>query len=116
MDQLNLFDLLRNDLFSDIKPHIVEKFFVYHRDNPHVFDLFYKYTCQLKNTGRRHYGAQMVFERMRWHYAVETQGDEFKINNNYVSCYTRLLAQIYPEFKDFFETRCTPGTARKVRA
>lgn len=105
--QLNLpFKAIKNHhFFLELSSRIVDNFWQYHFDNPKVYELFKKFSIQLKNTGRKHYGVGAVMERIRWHFAVETVGDAFKINNNYRSCYARLLAIEQPEFLDFFETR-----------
>jgi hypothetical protein len=99
-----------HELFDDIAPHIKEQFKQYHKDNPHVFDLFLNYGRQLLKANRKHYSSRIIIERIRWHLNVETTGDEFKINNNYCSCYGRLLVAKYPdEFGNMFEFRKTPG-------
>jgi hypothetical protein len=98
-----------SDSFSELNPRIVKNFWEYHAANPHVWDLLVKYAKQIKSAGLRRYGVGAIFERIRWHLNVETKGDEFKLNNNYRSCYARLLVLRHPEFKDFFSTRITPG-------
>ena len=102
------------DLFSDLAPHIVKAFWKYHRTNPHIFPLVKKYADQLRAAGRKNYAIVAVFERIRWHLNVETQGDDFKLNNNYRSCYARLLVHSHPEFDGFFRTRTSPGTVRRL--
>lgn len=111
-DQLSfLIDDLDHPIFETVAPHIKEKFIEYHENNPHVFQLFLKYARELSKANRRHYGVVAISERIRWHLNVETTGDEFKINNNYRSCYARLLVSKYPdEFGSMFEIRRTPGT------
>jgi len=101
-----------HEIFRDLAPHIVKSFWKYHTDNPHVFTLFSKYAYELKSKGRKHYGVGVITERIRWHIAVETTGDDFKINNNYRSCYARLLIIHDRSFADFFQTRRSPGTVK----
>ncbi len=120
MQQLDFTTLKTNDqritthsLFDMLAEHVVEKFWIYHKENPHVFELFVKYAIQLRKTGRRHYSAQAIIERIRWHVEVETMGDEFKMNNNYGGCYARLLVVTHPEFDGFFQFRVTPGFVPK---
>lgn len=91
------------DLFAD---SLDERFQRFHRANPMVFDLFLRFTLQLKAQGRTHYSAKAVMERIRWHVDVETKGGEgFKINNSWTSRYTRLLEQLFPEHAGFYEKR-----------
>ena len=83
-----------------------EKFQRYHRANPDVFGLFLRFTLKAKERGFRHYSAKAVFERIRWHMDIETKdGEGFKINNSFVSRYTRLLEQLFPEHIGFYEKR-----------
>jgi hypothetical protein len=96
-------------LFSDLQPHIVDAFIEYHRTHPEVFELFKRFSNDLRRSGRRHYGSKAILERVRWHYEVERSTD-FKCNNNYTACFARLLVFEQPEFRDFFEMRRTPGT------
>jgi hypothetical protein len=83
-----------------------EKFFQYHSDNPHIFDLFLSYARQVKGAGFKHYGFHTIMHRVRWHLNIETTDPEgYKMNNNYSSRYARLLAKKNPEFKGFFRNR-----------
>lgn len=81
-----------------------EKFEIYHAENPHVYVLFRKYAKMAKDRGYTRFSSKAIFERLRWHYAMETQGDEFKLNNNYTAFYARELSK-EPEFNGFFELR-----------
>ncbi len=89
--------MLPNPSFSDLNPKIVDHFESYNRDNPRIFRLF------------QHYGGKAIFERIRWHLEVE-KGEDFKINNSYISCYVRILIERDSSFKRFFEVRHSPGT------
>lgn len=108
--QLTLDQIKKKDIFADLSPHIVGSFWKYHEENPKVFKLFEQFANQLRSAGRKHYGVGSITERIRWHFAVETTGDEFKINNNYRSCYARLLILKDPTFEGFFELRRMPGS------
>ena len=76
----------------------------WHRANPHVWDLFVKYTFQVIATGRDHYSVNAIFERIRWHTDIETNGDIFKISNNHRAYYARYFHHCYPEHDGFFRT------------
>lgn len=102
---------LFNSPFSDLAPHIVDAFVSYHRENPKVYELFKRFACEAKTSGRRHYGAKALMEKIRWHIEIEQKG-EFKINNSFTSAYVRALITEDPSFKDFFQTRQTPGTVQ----
>ena len=78
---------------------------LYHKENPQVYDAFKKFTFQAINSGKKHLGSKMVFERIRWFTSVEARSDCFKLNNNYHAYYARKFMQEYPAYKDFFRTR-----------
>ncbi len=108
MNQLTFEDavpLSSHQLFRDLSPHVVEKFMIYHKANPQVFRLFKRFSNELKSSGRDYYGAKSIAERIRWHTGVETKGEEFKLGNNHISCYSRLLMIEDPSFIGFFRTR-----------
>lgn len=95
----------KQSIFDGIEPRIREQFFIFHDANPHIFKLFEKYAAELKQTGRRHYGANIIIERIRWHQAVSTTDQEFKINNNHAPMYARLLILVDPSYRAFFRLR-----------
>jgi hypothetical protein len=51
------------------------------------------------------YGIKALFEVLRYEYSVQTQGDEFKLNNSYTSRYARMLMRQHADLDGFFETR-----------
>lgn len=111
MKQLSFDIVVASDHFRDIQAHIVRAGWKFHEENPHVFELFKAFCADLRNAGRKRYGAKAIVERIRWHLDVETKGDQFKINNNFPAFYSRLLMIEDPSFVDFFQTRSTQGVA-----
>lgn len=105
MTQLSFSDLPSQDIYEGISPHVVESFLKYHNENPDVYKLFTKYANQLMSQGVCHYGSKAIMERIRWHYEVDIRFQDFKLNNNYASCYSRLLMKEDPSFKSFFSIR-----------
>lgn len=107
------FDMGRREdhpLFRELAPHIVADFLTYHQANPKVYDLFKVFAAELRQSGRDNYGAQAIMERIRWHMQVERRDADFKINNNHISCYTRLIMIEDKGYIGFFRRRHTPGT------
>jgi len=110
-----LFDFdFRNDPGGDSMPHVggadtatdlEAKFWEYHAENPHVYLAFKRAALELLGAGVQHYGAGAIFEYLRFETAVRASGDTFKLNNNYRSRYSRLLAEEDARFVDFFEFR-----------
>lgn len=82
-----------------------EKFLQYHSDNPEVYRKFEEFTLQAIASGRKHFGAKAIAERLRWYTAIETRGSEFKIANEYISFYARLFEEEHPQYVNFFRKR-----------
>lgn len=78
---------------------------LYHEQNPHIYDLFEKFAMQAIISGKKHLGAKMIVERIRWYTDVEAKNDQFKINNNMTPFYARLFEENRPQYKGFFRKR-----------
>jgi hypothetical protein len=59
----------------------------------------------LKRKGHNTYSTKALFEVMRYHRALVTTDDQFKLNNNYTAFYSRELMEEVLELKGFFRTR-----------
>lgn len=94
MTQLNLFDRTSKRRFD-----------AWLAANPHVWELFALYSNEAIRAGHEHYSADAIVHRIRWHVSVETRGDEFKINNNYVAFLARMFADCFPQHAGFFRMR-----------
>jgi hypothetical protein len=112
-DFLNFDYVLVHPLFIELNHKIIDNFWKFHKENPHVFELFLRYANELFAKGHRHYGIAAIAERIRWHYAMETTDKDFKLNNNYKSCYARLIVLTDSKFENFFNLRASPGTTNK---
>lgn len=82
-----------------------EKFLLFHAQNPHVLDRLIGLAHELCAAGQTRLSIQMLFEVLRYETALQTSGDQFKLNNNYSSYYVRLIQGVDPAIGDLFETR-----------
>lgn len=96
--------LTRSDTTDEART-ATQKFWQFHRANPDVYVQLVRLARQMRARGRAQYGIGSLFEVLRWHRALETEGDPFKLNNNWRSRYARLIAAQEPDLSDFFETR-----------
>ena len=71
-----------------------------------VADKFIKIAWGLHLRGKR-VGAKMIVERIRWNLALKNDdgGDDYKVNNNYVSYLARFAMDREPRLAGFFNTR-----------
>jgi hypothetical protein len=84
---------------------ILDAFETFHRNNPVVWTLFKRFSLAANASGRDHYSAKAVFERLRWHIEIETNGGDVKLNNNFTAYYARLFHLAHPNLDGFFRNR-----------
>jgi hypothetical protein len=89
---------------------IFEAFKKFHAANPTVWELFSSFTFQSINRGRTRYSCDAVFERIRWHVDIDTQGQAVKLNNNFRAYYARMFEAKNPEHAGFFRNRKRTST------
>lgn len=90
--------------FEGYPDHVVKRFVEWHSDNPHVYQEFKNLTFKMAGR-RKRYSARTIFEKMRWDYDIQTVGDVFEINGDFVPIYVRLLIHDHPQYREFFELR-----------
>jgi hypothetical protein len=86
-----------------------QKFELYDRMNPHVYQLFRRFAFEAIEAGKTVLSASLICERIRWEVEIVTCGDQFKINNNYRAFYSRKFMQAYPGYAGIFRTRIQPS-------
>jgi hypothetical protein len=94
-----------DNAFRGYPAHFRRRFERFHRENPHVFRKFKELAFAMRATGRTRYAARTIIEKLRWEYDIKTTGEVFKINDNHIAMYARLLIHRYPQFEGFFELR-----------
>jgi hypothetical protein len=81
-----------------------EQFAAFHAANPQVYGALRSLALSMRRRGVRKAGIGQLFEVLRWQYALQTKGADFKLNNNFRSFYARLLDN-EPELHGLFELR-----------
>lgn len=93
---------------STIEPKHSElkaKWWRWHKENPHVYDLFKRFSLQAINKGHKRLSAWLIVNRIRWETSIETTGSDFKISNDFIAFYARLFMHEHPEYVGFFLTK-----------
>jgi len=93
--------------WGDVPSDMREGFETFHRDNPHVYTKLVSMTWSLVTRGHRRIGMGMLFEVLRWDWMMQTEGDTFKLNNNYRAFYARLLEANNPSLRGVFTKRAS---------
>jgi len=92
-------------LFHNIDIGLLGRFNKYHKANPHVYAEFVKQATEMKKHASK-CSAWLIIAKIRWDHKVKAgDGEEFKINNDYIAIYARLLIYNLPEFEGFFELK-----------
>lgn len=99
--------------FDDIDEDLVARFDEYHQAHPVVFEEFERRALQMRRAGRKRYSQWTIIQAIRWHHDLEST-EPFKINNDFIALYARLMIHHHPEFADFFELRSMKPSARAI--
>ena len=87
------------------KVSLEERFQAFLRDNPHVVDAFCRVALDMIAKGVRRYSADGIGHILRWEAIVESKGEEYRVNNSYLSRLSDEFARRHPEHAGFFERR-----------
>lgn len=81
------------------------KFLEFHNDNPHVYELFKRFSVEAIKNGHKRLSAWLIVNRIRWETSVVTKSGDFKISNNAIAYYSRMFMHDYPSYNGFFRTK-----------
>lgn len=70
-----------------------------------ICDLFENLALEVSRLGRKRYSADAIAHRLRWHFHIERNQEDFKLNNNSVAVLSRWFLKRHPELPNFFELR-----------
>ena len=93
--------------WADVPQDIAEGFHDFHAANPHVYLRLVEMTRNLVARKRHRIGMKMLFEVLRWEHYMKTEGEAFKLNNNYTAFYSRLIESQHPEYLGVFTKRAS---------
>ena len=85
--------------------NLKEKWWAWHKQNPEFYKLFERFTFQAIERGHSRLSAWLIVNRIRWETMIVTTGDEYKISNDYIALYARLLMHQHPQYKVLFRTK-----------
>lgn len=97
--QLTLFAIKSPDTQGDSNE---ERFINFHRANTHVFSALYKLAKAAHNEGWKRGSINLLFERLRWSYALQTKGGKYKLSNSLRAYYARAIMEYDARLKGFF--------------
>jgi len=87
------------------KESIQQKFNRFHDRNPLVYHIIVDIANRMKLAGVHKFGMKGIFEYLRWQYSMQTQGEQYKLNNVFTALYARMIMEREAGLRGFFETR-----------
>ena len=81
-----------------------ENFEAHHKANPAIYEMFCGFALQVA-VRRKHYSAKSIFHRIRWETMIQEDEGVFKIDDGWISHYSRKFAADYPEHNNLFSFR-----------
>lgn len=88
-----------------IKSQKQEEFEAFHNRNKHIYKKLVEISRMAKRMGHGTYSINSLFEQLRWHYLVEHNDTQFKMNNNWRSLYARKIMANERDLNGFFVVR-----------
>ena len=77
----------------------------FHEKNPAVWTEFKRYSFEAIESGRQHYSASLIINKIRWDSGINTsRTNAFKIANATSPYYARLFHKSFPAYKGLFKT------------
>jgi hypothetical protein len=106
---MNFNDLPFDELIKPVdgnvgKGTIEERFSRFHERNPHVYEALRQIALWCHRNGKR-MGIKAIYERARWEFNIRTDGEPYRLNNNFTALYARKIMSEEPQLVGFFETR-----------
>lgn len=86
----------------------------WHKANPHVWQLFERFSFEAVNKGRTRISHWLIINRIRWETNIVTTGEDFKIGNDHIAFYARFWKARHPQHKDLFTTKRMIGEPYKT--
>jgi len=88
-----------------------DKFNKFHAESPHIYESFKQVTFDVLTKalprGVQFISPDMVGHIMRYQSWSKPDGEDYKVNNNWISYYARLFKKEHTEHGHYFKTRKT---------
>lgn len=81
-----------------------DKFESFHQQFPQVYAELARLARAMKARGFRSYSIMTLYGAARYRLSLDS-GEDYKLNNNHMPHYARLLMEQEPDLAGFFETR-----------
>lgn len=76
----------------------------FHGEHPEVLREIRSVALKMKRRGFDSYSIMTIYGAVRYRLSLDS-GEDYKLNNNYMPYYARLVMDTTPELRGFFKTR-----------
>jgi len=85
------------------------KFRKFHFANPHIYQTFSIYSWDAAKAGHKVFSHWLIMNRIRWDSLIQTDGEKYKIPNEFIAFYARMFMIRYPQLGAFFKIKRMKG-------
>ena len=85
------------------------KFRKFHFANPHIYQTFSIYSWDAANVGHKVFSHWLIMNRIRWDSLIQTDGEKYKIPNEFIAFYARMVMIRHPQLGAFFKIKRMKG-------
>jgi hypothetical protein len=85
------------------------KFRKFHFANPHIYQTFSIYSWDAANVGHKVFSHWLIMNRIRWDSLIQTDGEKYKIPNEFIAFYARMFMIRHPQLGAFFKIKRMKG-------
>ena len=85
------------------------KFRKFHFANPHIYQTFSIYSWDAAKAGHKVFSHWLIMNRIRWDSLIQTDGEKYKIPNEFIAFYARIFMLRNPQLGAFFKIKRMKG-------
>ena len=103
-------DIFRQNLINFRKwEETRNKFRKFHFANPHIYQTFSVYSWDAAKAGHPVFSHWLIMNRIRWDSLIQTDGEKYKIPNEFIAFYARMFMIRHPQLGTFFKIKRMKG-------
>lgn len=103
-------DIFRQNLIDFRKwEETRNKFRKFHFKNPHIYQTFSIYSWDAAKAGHQVFSHWLIMNRIRWDSLIQTDGEKYKIPNEFIAFYARMFMIRHPQLGAFFKIKRMKG-------
>ena len=86
-----------------------QKFRKFNFNNPLIYQTFSTYSWDAAKAGHKVFSHWLIMNRIRWDSLLKTDGEKYKIPNEFIAFYARMFMIKHPQLGTFFKIKRMKG-------